>query len=271
MNTSSSSSAIPVSTVLLTKNAVKHLPRYLDSMREIDDIIVLNGGSTDGTVELLKNQPNCRVFVQPKEFLDAQGFITDFSGVRNYGYSLAKHRWILCVDADEAASPELLKEVREIAMSGKPGVYYVQRLFTLDGKPILTFGATDHVRLFHLDCVRGCVKPVHERLDILPGSFIGHLSEVVVVPVHSAKKMRPKYDRYLEIEAMHVKGMPFSRWFRWFFIRNLISIARRFVIIIVIRLIPKSGPRYPLSLEWEQIRYQWLLIWKTLPSHFKPI
>ncbi len=260
------SNRIPVSTVLLTKNEMKVLPQYLESMREVDDIIVLDGGSTDGTVELLKTQPNCRVFPQDPRFIDADGYITDFSAVRNQGYALAKHKWILCVDADESASPELLQQVRETIEHGKPGVYYVKRLFTLGGKPIVSFDVTDHIRLFHLDSVRGCVKPVHERLDIIPGSYIGHLNEVVIVPIDATKNLRPKYDRYLAIEVKHRKDISFGRWFRWIFFRNLFSIARRTLVIIAVRLIPKRGPRYPLSLEFEQMRYLWLLTWKTMPS-----
>lgn len=256
---------IPVSTVLLTKNVMKTLPAYLASMREIDDIIVLDGGSTDGTAEFLSTQPNCRVFPQPKEHLDEQGFIIDFSGVRNAGYALARHRWILCIDADEAISPALLEDVRRIAETGKPGVYYVKRLFTLGGKPIVSLGATDHIRLFHLSCVRGCVKPVHERLDIIPGSHVGMIDDVVYVPVHAAKKLRARFDRYIAIEVRANRGISFGRWFRWLLLRNLWGTMRRIMLIGVVRLLPRRGPRFPLSLEYEQIRYSWVLTWRTRP------
>ena len=256
---------IPVSTVLLTKNVMKTLPAYLASMREIDDIIVLDGGSTDGTVELLSKQSNCRVFPQPKEFVDEQGYIIDFSGVRNAGYALARHRWILCIDADEAISPALLEDVRRIAETGKPGVYFVKRLFTLGGKPIVSLDATDHIRLFHLSCVRGCVKPVHERLDIITGSFVGMIDDVVYVPIHAAEKVRVRYDRYVAIEIRTMRGITFGRWFRWLFLRNIWATIRRSLVIILVRLIPIRGPRNPLSLEYEQLRYLWVVTWKTRP------
>ena len=256
---------IPVSTVLLTKNVMKTLPAYLASMREIDDIIVLDGGSTDGTREFLSTQPNCRVFPQPKEFVDEQGYIIDFSGVRNAGYALARHRWILCVDSDESISPALLEDVRRIATGGDPGVYYVKRLFTLGGKPIVSLDVTDHIRLFHLSCVRGCVKPVHERLDIIPGSHVGMLNDVVYVPVHAAKKLRVRYDRYIAIEIRAMRDIAFGRWFRWLFLRNIWATIRRSLVIILVRLIPKRGPRYPLSLEYEQLRYLWVVTWRTRP------
>ncbi len=258
---------LPVSTVLLTKNVAALLPQYLASMRDVDDIIVLDGGSTDGTVELLQQQPNCRVFPQNPAYIDQEGFITDFSALRNEGYALAKHPWILCIDADESATRALLNQVRHIIDRGKPGVYFVQRLFTIHGEKIVSFDAGDHIRLFHLSCVRGCVKPVHERLDIIPGSYIGHLDEVVVVPIDTSKNLRPKYDRYLRIEVKALRDCTFGRWFRWIFLRNCISIVRRILVIIAIRLVPKKGPRYPLSLEVEQMRYVALLTWYTCPLY----
>lgn len=234
-------------------------------MRDIDDIIVLDGGSQDGTRELLESQENCRVFPQNPAYIDAEGYITDFSAIRNEGYAHARYPWILCVDADESASPGLLAQVRKIVQSGTPGVYYVRRLFTMYGEPIVSFDVNDHVRLFHLSCVRGCVKPVHERLDIIPGSFIGHIDDVVYVPINTMKSARPKYDRYLQIELNALKDCSWGRWFRWIFLRNVYSILRRVSVIIVLRLLPRKGPRYPLSLEYEQIRYMWLLTWKTIP------
>lgn len=267
MATSSHSPRIPVSTVLLTKNVAHLLPKYFASMKDVDDIIVIDGYSTDGTKELIAAQSNCRIFPQNPAYLDAQGFITDFSALRNEGYSFARHPWILCIDADESASPELLEKVRKIVEGGMPGVYYVRRLFTIDGKPVVSFDASDHVRLFHRSCVKGCVKPVHERLDIIPGSYRGHLGEVVYVPIDTTKSVRSKYDRYLRLEIQSLQGCSWGRWLRWIFLRNLFSIVRRIGTIIVLRLLPKRGPRYPLSLEYEQLRYSLLLLWKSIPFH----
>lgn len=257
---------LPVSTVLLTRNSMGNLPAYFASMRDIDDIIVLDGGSTDGTVELAKQQPNVRVFPQNPKYLE-DGRIIDFSSLRNEGYALARHRWILCVDADEMASPKLLSEVRRVIGEGVPGVYLVRRRFLVNGKPVvgLKKSASDQIRLFHLDRVRGCLRPVHERLDILPGTPRGMLDVEVDVPLPEARSARKKYDRYLDIEVKHNRGISFRRWFRWIFLRTLITVPRRIGVIIFVRLIPKLGPRYPLALEWEQMRYSLLLTLRTCP------
>lgn len=268
MNTHDSSSRIAVSTVLLTRNSAKTLPKYFEAMKDIDDIILMDGGSTDETLEIAKKYDNVRVFPQPPEFLD-NGYIIDFSGVRNAGYALARHRWILCIDADETPSEELLKKLREIVADGKPGVYYIQRIFTYKGKPVVSFSTSsaDHVRLFHLDCVRGCIKPVHERLDIIPGSPKIYLPMQVIVPLsEDAGSVRKKFNRYLDIEERFWKPhASFKRWLRWTFLRNMIAIPRSTAVYLLTYLIPKRGPRYPLRLFYEQIRYSWLLTWRLWP------
>ncbi len=261
---------IPVSTILLTRNSMASLARYFASMQSIEDIIVLDGGSTDGTQELVRRQPNCRLYQQDKIFLDHQGYIKDFSGVRNQGYALARHPWILCIDADEEMSESLLAQIREIVAQAEPAIYYVRRRFTLNGKMVVVLGGStsDQVRLFHRSCVTGCVRPVHERLDILPGSPRKYLDADIIVPLGTASSLRRKYDRYLAIEVMASDTIAFRRWFRWIFLRNIVAIMRRIMVIVAVRLIPATGPRYPLRLEWEQIRYSWLLLVRCCPIKF---
>jgi len=258
---------IPVSTVLLTKNSAASLRTYFASMDEIDDIILLDGGSTDDTLKLAAEHSNCRVFPQDPRFLDDQGYIIDFSGMRNSGYALAKYKWILCVDADEEANPELLKEVREIVAKNEPAVFFARRIFFWKGKPVVNFAksSSDQIRMFHLDCVRGCVKPVHERVDIIEGSPLRKLSTVVNVPLPEAKKVRAKYDRYAKIEAKARKGTTFVHWFRWLFIRNIISVSSMIILNLASYLIPRCGPRFPFSLVLEQARYSRKITWLTCP------
>lgn len=257
---------IKVSTVLLTKNSAASLPAYLASMSEIDDIVALDGGSTDGTLELLNAAPNVRVFPQHEDFLK-NGRIVDFASMRNYGFSLCRYPWILCVDSDESASAELLSEIRSIVENNEPAVYYTRRCFTINGKPVVTLGAStnDQIRFFHRAVAPGYVRPVHERVVILPGAVTGLLRESILVPVPTAASSRPKYDWYLAIEVEKNAGISWSRWLRWLLVRNLSSFIRRCLTIILVRLIPKRGSRYPLELEYEQLRYIWLLTWRTCP------
>lgn len=257
---------IPVSTVLLTKNSASSLPKYLASMKEVDDIVALDGGSTDGTLELLASQPNVRVFQQPAECLN-EGYIVDFAGVRNFGCDRCKHPWIVCVDSDEEMDPTLLSEIGRVIDENRIGVYRVQRLFTVCGKPVVTFSSTasDQVRFFHRSAVAGWVRSVHERLIVHPDAHVDTLRGSITVPLPTRREVRAKYDRYLRIEVSSNADISLSRWFRWLLLRNIWSTIRRFFVAIAVLLLPKRGPRYPIGLQWEQLRYVWILTWRTCP------
>ncbi len=95
-------STIAASVFILTKNEAHNIERALESVRDFADIVVVDSGSTDATVELARKFTD-RVFVH--EWLG-------FSRQSDYAASLCQHDWVLKLDADEQATPALLDEIR---------------------------------------------------------------------------------------------------------------------------------------------------------------
>lgn len=94
----------PFSLVVITRNAEAYLARCLQSVPFASDIVVLDSGSTDRTVEIAKEN-GARVFTE-----EWRGF-----GPQKIRASeLARSDWILNLDADEELSPESQKEVQKI-------------------------------------------------------------------------------------------------------------------------------------------------------------
>jgi glycosyltransferase involved in cell wall biosynthesis len=88
---------LPVSLVVITLNEEKNIERCLRSVNWASDILVVDSGSQDRTVELAKTL-GARVVVEAfRGFREQKAFATN----------LAKHDWVLSLDADEALSPEL--------------------------------------------------------------------------------------------------------------------------------------------------------------------
>lgn len=86
-----------ISCCLIVKNEIDTIERCIDSINEklsevVDDIVVVDTGSTDGTRELL-DKINCNVF--DFEWVD------DFAKARNFSVEKSKNNWILIIDADE--------------------------------------------------------------------------------------------------------------------------------------------------------------------------
>jgi len=93
-----------ISAVVLTKNEEKNIGDCLNGLSWCDEIIVIDDGSGDKTIEIAKKH-QAIVF---KHELNK-----DFGSQRNYGLEKAKGDWILFVDADERVSKELEEEIKE--------------------------------------------------------------------------------------------------------------------------------------------------------------
>lgn len=112
---------IPVSAYVITYNEERNIRRCLESVKDFDEIVVVDSLSTDGTLSI------CREFTDKIHQRPWPGFKEQFA----YAMSLTKNDWVFSLDADEVASPELLAELRQIFDSGKVGVvagYYISRM-----------------------------------------------------------------------------------------------------------------------------------------------
>lgn len=88
---------LPISVVVITKNEEKRLPECLQSVAWAADIVVVDDGSTDKTIEVAKNF-GARVFERKME---------NEGRHRNFANSQASQNWVISVDADERVSEEL--------------------------------------------------------------------------------------------------------------------------------------------------------------------
>lgn len=95
------------SVLILTLNEERDLPRCLASVKNCDDIVVLDSGSTDETAEIARTA-GARVFARAFD---------DFAGQRNFAQKQIsfRHPWVFHLDADEQFTPELDAECRAAA------------------------------------------------------------------------------------------------------------------------------------------------------------
>jgi glycosyltransferase involved in cell wall biosynthesis len=88
---------IPLSIVIITKNAANQLGACLESGRFADEIVVVDSGSTDNTVALA-HAAGARVIAHTW---------LGFGRQKQFAVNAAKHDWVLCLDADERVTPSL--------------------------------------------------------------------------------------------------------------------------------------------------------------------
>ena len=117
-----------LSACVITKNEEENIGTWLASMKKIaDEMIVVDTGSTDRTVEMAK-EAGARVF--------HHAWQNDFAAAKNAALEKAKGDWILFLDADEHFSPQTLPKVRplleKVEASPKPIVGVICRLINID-------------------------------------------------------------------------------------------------------------------------------------------
>ena len=82
-----------VSACMIVRNEEAHLARCLQSIAGlVDDIVIVDTGSTDSTVEI------ARSFGAQVSF---EGWCDDFSHHRNQSLDRASGKWLFVIDADE--------------------------------------------------------------------------------------------------------------------------------------------------------------------------
>lgn len=146
-----------LSAVLIVKNEEANIGRCLQSITFADEIIVLDTGSTDQTVNIAKT-------------LGAKVFHLDkwegFGKAKHRAVELASNDWILSLDADETISPDLKSEVLEILKDPKFDIYSIKRKSFYLGRIINHSGWDNDYpkRLFDRKKAQFNDKAVHESV-----------------------------------------------------------------------------------------------------------
>jgi glycosyltransferase involved in cell wall biosynthesis len=105
----------PLSAVLITGNEEKNLPAALDSVTFCDEVLVVDSGSTDRTLDVARER-GARIVVNAPW----PGFVAQ----RTAATLLATHDWVLALDADERVSPTLREEIEALRRAGFPDAGY---------------------------------------------------------------------------------------------------------------------------------------------------
>jgi glycosyltransferase involved in cell wall biosynthesis len=180
--------------ILITMNEGVNVAACLASVHFADQIIVVDGGSTDNTVAIAK-AAGAHVVQTP----DWPGF-----GVqKNRALALATGDWVLSIDADERVPAQLADQIQMAIRNEQAAAFQIPRLTQFCGKWIHHCGWTpDYVlRLFKKDCAHFSNDLVHERLIQIQGT-----SQKLSAPMHHYSYPTPaqywrKLDQYSQAWA----------------------------------------------------------------------
>lgn len=216
----------PLSVVIITFNEERNIGRCLDSVRGIaDEIVVVDSGSTDRTVEICRSA-GARIVVHP-----FKGHIEQ----KNHALTLAGFPHVLSVDADEALSEGLKEEIRAVKESWQSDAYAMKRLTNYCGTWIRHGGWYPDWKIRLFDKRKGTwggVNP-HDRIVLQPGSTTGALGgDLLHYSYYTVSDHLRQIDYFTDISADALM----QRGRRPSFIRMLAGPLFRFVRDFVFRL-----------------------------------
>lgn len=145
-----------ISVTILTKNNEETIGSVLESVKGFDEVVILDTGSTDTTLEIAQIYPNVKVFHSP---------FTGFGPLHNLAAYHASHDWILSLDSDEVMTSELAEEILALQLDPKR-VYSFPFNNYFNGKHIKWCGwyPDRHVRLYNKRATSFTDDKVHERI-----------------------------------------------------------------------------------------------------------
>jgi len=184
--------------IVLTFNEERHIGPCIDSLQWCDAVVVWDSFSADRTCEIARAK-KASVYQHP-----FKGYGSQRQAAMEAVLADLSPRWILFVDADERATPELAREVRCV-LEERPEVvgWWVPRHNRIFGKVIMHAGwyPDYQLRLLRPDLSRwDPAREVHE-LPILDGDE-GHLANVLVhYNYDSLRQFVAKQEKYVDIDA----------------------------------------------------------------------
>jgi glycosyltransferase involved in cell wall biosynthesis len=185
-----------ITATIITLNEERNIARSIESLRCCDEILIVDSGSIDRTVELAQNL-GVRVI--------EAGWL-GYAAQKNWAAEQAANDWILSLDADEALSEALEAEIWNLKKQGpRQDAYTMPRLARYLGRWILHSGwyPDRKVRLYERSKAKWVGEFVHESVQVR--GRIGHLdSNILHFTCESLSEHLKTLDRYTTLAAQEI-------------------------------------------------------------------
>jgi glycosyltransferase involved in cell wall biosynthesis len=196
----------PISVLLPTYNCATTVRATLESVRWADEILVVDSFSTDDTLDI------CREFgarILQHEYINS-------AAQKNWALPQCRHEWVLQIDSDEEATPELREEIEKAAASAPPEAhaFRMPRRNHMLGRWVRYGGVypDPQIRLIRRDQGRWRDREVHAHI-VVPG-VVGDLRcDLIHHDIPTISKPLRNLDRYTRYEADELRKN--GKAFRW--------------------------------------------------------
>ncbi|MBU1200457.1 glycosyltransferase family 2 protein [Patescibacteria group bacterium] len=206
--------------VIPTLNEERDLPRTLKSLANLKaDILVIDSGSTDKTIEIAQKH-GAKIFNHP---------FKSFSDTRNFADQQIKSDWILSLEADVVITKKLAQEIKSSTSEVEDfSAYYIPRQNIIWGKKInhTDWGPKDDLHIWLYKKGAGAWRGnVHEEYKLKKGTA-GYLNNPLIhYNYETVNEFIGKINSYSEVAVTQGKTFPFYWPVRDFFKRYIYKLG----------------------------------------------
>jgi glycosyltransferase involved in cell wall biosynthesis len=197
-----------ISACVITNNDEHIVEWSVSSVRWVDEIVVVDTGSTDRTVEIAQSLGARVVHSEP---------FSGFGRMRNRALEYCSHDWVFSLDADEHCTQTVRDEIVAL-LAGTPAhdAYFIERYNYFLGRWIRGSGYyRDHrtPQLFRKSCLRYTPSLSHEAFELESARPVGTLkNQILHFPFRRIEEMMMKANLYSSLGAEAMAGRKVSMW-----------------------------------------------------------
>jgi glycosyltransferase involved in cell wall biosynthesis len=195
----------------IVKNEEAEIEAMLETIKGADEIIVCDTGSTDRTIEILKQHPEVKLYTD-------YTWNDDFAEAKNYAASKCTGDWLMSLDADCRLEPGFFQKVKQMIENTKYDALYVElesiqfpgsthkraKIYKNNGKIHYEGMAHEDLNVFGYDHESGFMPKIYYGYSINhkkdPGRYLRILTKQV-----DKNPTSPRYQFYLAREYMYKK------------------------------------------------------------------
>ena len=185
-----------ISVLTLTYNEAPNIGRTLDALARFPEVLVLDSGSTDGTLDIVTGYSNARTVVRPFDSHAVQWN----HGLTSCGLARA---WVLALDADYVVSPALVEEIASLRPRDDVSGYRISFRYCINGWPLSASLYRPHVALYRRERA-SYVQEGHTQRVVVDGGIVDLRGRID----HDDRKPHSRWLvsqlNYAELEADHL-------------------------------------------------------------------
>lgn len=253
---------IPCTVSFLTWNSEKYLHRTLESVKDFAEVIFVDGGSTDRTLEIAKKYG---VKVVPQS--NPGHPIANYGKERQIGLDASSYDWHLWPDSDDIVSPELAQRIREVVTKEDQGIaLYWIRMKRVHPETLVeykTFTKTYQPRLFKKVSGAHFVKAMHETVVFDKVVSVGQIHEPWMILINKEAaldfvtcKKRAWQRNKIKIETSSTP-LTLRSIVEFGLLRSIVDICKHLVRMVLTKIM-YGKEAMPAMYEINKIYYIWV-------------